>query len=61
MSDDHDIDGACYSLRPEWRRHVPALLCSCGKGFYGETWAEAGEEYDEHLDTARIAKERGVK
>lgn len=45
----HEIGAACYSLRPEWGRHVPALICSCHRSFYGETWEEAGAKYDRHL------------
>jgi len=40
---------ACYSLRPEYLRHVPCLGCSCGFRAYGETWEEAGEMFDPHV------------
>ncbi len=46
----HAVDGACYSLRPEYNRHVPCLACACGQQFCGATWEDAGIAYDEHLD-----------
>lgn len=46
----HAIDGACYSLTAEYRKHVPTLTCTCGKVFSDLTWEEAGAAYDEHLD-----------
>lgn len=52
-ADDHEV-AACYSLRPEYSRHVPCFVCSCGKHVHGATWEEAGQAYDDHLDAAGV-------
>lgn len=45
----HEVD-ACYSIAPGYGlRHVPTLLCSCGARAHGDTWEEAGAEFDTHL------------
>lgn len=45
---------ACYQLVGAYGRHVPTLACSCGYSAHGETWAEAGEAYDEHLGVEEV-------
>lgn len=38
-------------------RSAPTLQCSCGYRGHGETWEEAGIEFDYHLEDLRRATE----
>ena len=42
----HLVD-AFYSNGPGG--YQPVMTCSCGWSGHGETWADVGEFYDEHL------------
>ena len=57
--DVHGIDGAVYQNTPAGL--LPTLFCECGQHFQGDTWEEAGAEYDEHLREADADHGRGAR
>lgn len=54
--DEHGIDSAYYKLVAEVGKggklgaHWPTLECTCGQAFTEESWGDAGDALDEHLE-----------
>lgn len=45
--EEHGVDGAVYALTPVG--YQPTIICLCGEERTGETWEEAGGQFDDHL------------
>lgn len=50
----HGIDSATYLLAPSFASesgvaYRPHVACQCGEAFIGDSWADVGEMFDEHL------------
>jgi hypothetical protein len=50
---EHGVEVACYTNG--WDGYRPVFRCICGFGtsYQAESWQEAGEEFDRHLEGHR--------